>query len=116
MVNVYLFGASGHGKVVKDILNVNGVKVEAFVDDNPRVDECLNIGKGCMIGAGSVVVKDIPDGVTAYGNPCRVKTKINKDNNMSNSNLTHLNRGDKTRVKVWKSYSLEAERRMSHAA
>ena len=40
MVNVYLFGASGHGKVVKDILNANGVKVEAFVDDNPRVDEC----------------------------------------------------------------------------
>lgn len=115
MVNVYLFGASGHGKVVKDILNANGVKVEAFVDDNPRVDECLNIGKGCMIGAGSVVVKDIPDGVTAYGNPCRVKTKINKDNNMSNGNLTHLNWG-KTRVKFWKSYSLEAERRMSHAA
>ena len=245
MVNVYLFGASGHGKVVKDILNANGVKVEAFVDDNPRVDECsgrkvlhdatglspmivsigvnkirrivvdrliakanaegyplefataihpsaiispsakigegtvvmagavinadavigkhcivntgatvdhdcvvedychiapgsnvsggthigegtwigvgacviqcLNIGKDCMIGAGSVVVKDIPDGVTAYGNPCRVKTKINKDNNMSNGNLTHLNWG-KTRVKFWKSYSLEAERRMSHAA
>ena len=34
--------------------------------------QCLNIGKNCMIGAGSVVVKDIPDGVKAYGNPCRV--------------------------------------------
>ena len=92
MVNVYLFGASGHGKVVKDILNANGVKVEAFVDDNPRVDECLNIGKGCMIGAGSVVVKDIPDGVTAYGNPCKVKTNINRCNNVNYSNLTHLGR------------------------
>ena len=40
MANVYLFGASGHGKVVKDILNANGVKVEAFVDDNLSVDEC----------------------------------------------------------------------------
>ena len=40
MANVYLFGASGHGKVIKDILNANGVKVEAFVDDNSRVDEC----------------------------------------------------------------------------
>ena len=206
MANVYLFGASGHGKVVKDILNANGVKVEAFVDDNCRVNECagrpvlhdakglspmivsigvnrirkivvdrlvananadgyslefaiaihpsaivsptakigegtvvmagavinadavigkhcivntgatvdhdcviedychiapgahvsggthigegtwigvgacviqcLNIGKDCMIGAGSVVVNNIPDGVTAYGNPCRVR--INK--------------------------------------
>ena len=36
------------------------------------VIQCLNIGKDCMIGAGSVVVKDIPDGVTAYGNPCKV--------------------------------------------
>ena len=25
-----------------------------------------------VIGAGSVVTKDIPDGVLAYGNPCRV--------------------------------------------
>ena len=37
---MYLFGASGHGKVVNDILNANGIKVEAFVDDNPNVDEC----------------------------------------------------------------------------
>lgn len=37
---MYLFGASGHGKVIKDILNANGIKVEAFVDDNPNVNEC----------------------------------------------------------------------------
>ena len=37
---MYLFGASGHGKVVKDILNANGIKVEAFVDDNLNVNEC----------------------------------------------------------------------------
>lgn len=37
---MYLFGASGHGKVIKDILDANGVKVEAFVDDNPNVSEC----------------------------------------------------------------------------
>lgn len=40
MANVYLFGASGHGKVIKDILNANGIKVEAFVDDNLQVNEC----------------------------------------------------------------------------
>lgn len=40
MKNVYLFGASGHGKVVKDILHANGVKVEAFVDDNSELNEC----------------------------------------------------------------------------
>ena len=40
MANTYLFGASGHGKVVKDILSANGIKVEAFVDDNLQVDVC----------------------------------------------------------------------------
>ena len=40
MANTYLFGASGHGKVIKEILNANGVKVEAFIDDNLAVNEC----------------------------------------------------------------------------
>lgn len=39
-MNTYLLGASGHGKVIKDILNANGVKVQAFVDDNPNINEC----------------------------------------------------------------------------
>lgn len=38
----------------------------------------LTIGKNCMIGAGSVVVKDLPDGVLAYGNPARVIKYISK--------------------------------------
>ena len=32
----------------------------------------VTIGKNCVIGAGSVVTRDIPDGVFAAGNPCRV--------------------------------------------
>lgn len=31
----------------------------------------VTIGKNCVIGAGSVVTKDIPEGYLAYGNPCR---------------------------------------------
>ena len=34
---VYLYGASGHGKVIKDIIEAQGSEVEAFVDDNPRL-------------------------------------------------------------------------------
>lgn len=40
MANTYLFGASGHGKVIKESLEASGVQVEAFVDDNPAVNEC----------------------------------------------------------------------------
>lgn len=35
----------------------------------------IKIGKNCIIGAGSVVTKDIPDGCKAYGVPCRVIDK-----------------------------------------
>ena len=34
------------------------------------------IGKYSVIGAGSVVTKDIPEGVVAYGNPARVICKV----------------------------------------
>ena len=36
----------------------------------------VTIGKGAVIGAGSVVTRDIPEGVFAAGNPCRVIRKI----------------------------------------
>jgi maltose O-acetyltransferase len=32
----------------------------------------VTIGARCVIGAGSVVTRDIPEGVLAAGNPCRV--------------------------------------------
>jgi acetyltransferase-like isoleucine patch superfamily enzyme len=32
----------------------------------------IEIGSNTIIGAGSLVVKDIPSNVVAYGNPCRV--------------------------------------------
>ena len=32
----------------------------------------VKIGNNVVIGAGSVVTKDVPDDVIAYGNPCRV--------------------------------------------
>ncbi|MEC5317731.1 sugar O-acetyltransferase [Brenneria populi subsp. brevivirga] len=36
----------------------------------------VSIGDGAMIGAGSVVTKDIPANVIAVGNPCRVLREI----------------------------------------
>jgi maltose O-acetyltransferase len=36
----------------------------------------VTIGDRAVIGAGSVVTKDIPAGVVAFGNPCRVAREI----------------------------------------
>ena len=41
----------------------------------------VHIGKKCVIGAGSVVTHDIPDGVLAYGNPCQVIRKLEENGN-----------------------------------
>lgn len=38
----------------------------------------VTIGSNTVIGAGSVVVRNIPDGVVAVGNPCRVVKNIEK--------------------------------------
>ena len=40
------------------------------------VNPGVSIGKDSIIGAGSVVTKDIPEGVIAYGAPCRVVRPI----------------------------------------
>lgn len=39
----------------------------------------VRIGSNTVIGAGSVVNRDIPDGVVAAGNPCRVIRKITQE-------------------------------------
>jgi sugar O-acyltransferase (sialic acid O-acetyltransferase NeuD family) len=60
-----LYGASGHGKVIIEILEANGVKVDYVVDDNPEVTELLgyevrrNTGKydEAIISIGSAQVR-----------------------------------------------------------
>lgn len=42
---MYLFGASGHGKVIKEIVEANGDIVEGFIDNNAAIFEF----KGCKV-------------------------------------------------------------------
>ncbi|MBQ8683079.1 MAG: sugar O-acetyltransferase [Clostridia bacterium] len=37
----------------------------------------ITIGDNVVIGAGSVVTKDLPDNVVAVGNPCRILREVN---------------------------------------
>lgn len=43
-----------------------------WVGGNTTIMAGVRIGKGCTIGAGSVVTRDIPDWSVGVGNPCRV--------------------------------------------
>lgn len=50
-----------------------------WVGGNTVVCPGVHIGSNTVIGAGSVVTKDIPDWVVAAGNPCRVIRQITED-------------------------------------
>lgn len=47
----------------------------------------VHIGKGSVIGAKSVVTKDIPEGVIALGNPCRVLREITEEDKIKKEEL-----------------------------
>ena len=47
-----------------------------WIGGNTVILPGVHIGNNAVIGAGSVVTKDIPDWCIAVGNPCRVQKKI----------------------------------------
>lgn len=49
---------------------------KVWICGNVSIVPGVSIGDGSIIGAGSVVTHDIPSGVIAAGNPCRVLRKI----------------------------------------
>lgn len=52
------------------------IKDDCWLASNVTVCGGVTINKGCVIGAGSVVTKDIPENSFAAGNPCKVIRKI----------------------------------------
>lgn len=52
---------------------------DVWVGGNTVINPGVTIGDNVVIGSGSVVTKDIPSGVVAAGNPCRVIRKINEE-------------------------------------
>lgn len=47
-----------------------------WIGANAAIVPGITIGDNVVIGAGSVVTKDIPSGVVAVGNPCRVLREV----------------------------------------
>jgi UDP-2-acetamido-3-amino-2,3-dideoxy-glucuronate N-acetyltransferase len=57
------------------------VKQGATIGANATIVCGVTIGEYALVGAGSVVTKDIPAFTLAYGNPARMQGRVNKDGN-----------------------------------
>lgn len=54
------------------------IEDNVWVGANVTVLKGVTIGKNSLVGAGSVVTKDIPANVVAAGNPCRVVKQLDE--------------------------------------
>lgn len=81
-VSIYTAGHPLH-PVSRNSLYEYGISVtvgdNVWIGGNTVIMPGVHIGSNTVIGAGSVVTKDIPDWVVAGGNPCRVIRQITEE-------------------------------------
>lgn len=81
-VSIYTAGHPIH-PVSRNSLYEYGISVtigdNVWIGGNTVILPGVHIGSNTVIGAGSVVSKDIPDWTVATGNPCRVIRQITED-------------------------------------
>jgi len=77
----------GHHVILEEYTEINpGVTISGNVHIGRAcilgsgcvIRDQVRVGEKCIIGMGSVVTHDIPPGVIAYGNPCKVIKKNDK--------------------------------------
>lgn len=57
-------------------LRITVIKSKASIGANSTILCGITIGENAMIGAGSVVTKDVPDGELWYGNPAKCHGRV----------------------------------------
>jgi maltose O-acetyltransferase len=62
-----------------------GIGADVWVRAGALILPVVTIGSGTVIGAGSIVTRDLPDNVFAAGNPCHVIREIAADERRSPS-------------------------------
>lgn len=79
---MYDFNATRPGEVERGLSLVHSMLAECgpdcWIGASVSILPGISIGDGSVIGAGAVVTKDIPSGVVAAGNPCRVLREISE--------------------------------------
>lgn len=63
------------------------IEDDVWIGANATIIGGVTVGKGSIIGAGSVVIRDIPQGVIAAGNPARVIRKITENDKLELTKL-----------------------------
>jgi sugar O-acyltransferase (sialic acid O-acetyltransferase NeuD family) len=80
-VNISRAVSIGHHTVIDDFVSINpgtniagccNIGYATTIGMGSSVFNGVTIGKESIIGGGSVVTRDIPDNVLAFGNPCKV--------------------------------------------
>jgi tetrahydrodipicolinate N-acetyltransferase len=74
----YILSHTGYRSTPEEIKTVIEDNVRIFV--NSVVIPGVRIGKNSVVGAGSVVMKDVPPNVVVMGNPARVTQHLDPDN------------------------------------
>ena len=81
-VAIYTAGHPVH-PAIRNTAYEYGIEVtigdNVWIGGNTVICPGVHIGSNTVIGAGSVVTRDVPDWVIAAGNPCRVIRKITEE-------------------------------------
>lgn len=91
-------------KVWQKTLPMTHILSGASIGANATLLPGITIGKGAMIGAGTVVTRDVPANAIVYGNPGRIRGYVGSDN------------GSSTKIGSKKSTNVDVDRKLTGGA